>query len=145
MLETLLRVAEPTVSLAITMIFLWLTQQVVQRMKTGAAKDAMLELIAAAEVVVRNTAQVVKPELAAKAKDGKLDDADFAELKSAAMSQLRDQLSEQAKVVLEKNGTHVEDAMSRAIEAMVHKMKQPPAAEPAPVESKEGDVDVATD
>src|SRR4029079_11313258 len=107
-LPALLQALLPVLSLLVTLLFAYLTRVAAERMKAGAAKDATLELVAAAEVVVRNVEQTVKPALIRAAADGKLSAEDFELLKGKALVDLKEHFSDQGQKVLAANGARIE-------------------------------------
>jgi hypothetical protein len=123
MTPVIVQIVVPIVSLVITLLFAFLTKVATERLKTGAAKDAALELTSAASTVVKSIEQTVKPALVQATVDGNLSGADLASLKSLAMKELREQFSDQGQRVLKQGGARVEEALSRAIEAQVHSLK----------------------
>lgn len=125
MKEQILEAVLPLVSLAITLIFALLTRVIMERMKSGEARDAALELVSAAGTVVRNVEQTMAKELKDAARDG-LSEKDYKRLKDEALKQLKDQLSHKATSVIESNSERLETVLERAIESEVHKMKAVP-------------------
>ena len=98
------------------------------RMGAGKSRDALIELTKAAQVVVLDLEQRLRPKLVAAASDGRLAPAERTEIKNEAMAALKDLFSNQGQKVLAAGGAHVDEAMSRAIEAEVFKLKTLPAS-----------------
>ena len=107
---------------AIALMALFLTYIVNQRMKAGTAKDVALELIAASSVVARDISQRLKPDMVAQ-NGGELMPADAHVLKSTAIENLKDQLTNSSLKHIEKNSRNVDLVLGRAIEAAVSKQK----------------------
>lgn len=112
----------------VTALLGWLAKSVNARMKSGAAKDAALEIIEVARVVVKNIEQTLKPRLL-KESGGKLTPTDIETLQDTAFLDMKDQVSDQAQRVLKANGTRVDHAMMRAVESAVIEVKQSKALE----------------
>lgn len=129
MLESVIAALFPILGLLGTLLLGWLTHQVVQRMKSGAARDSALELVTVAGVVARSLESTVKPLMIDASRDGRLSAADGRILMDAGVSQLRDQLSNQTLKLIASNSARVEDVLERSIEAQVHAIKTAPKKE----------------
>lgn len=124
-LPVLIDASLPLLSLVLSLAVAYLTNTLKSRMQAGAAKDATIEAMTQAEMVVRDLGQTLKPRLLAASADGHLTEVEAAELKAVALERLEEQLSNAAKRVIKSNGTRLELALSTAIEAAVAKQKEP--------------------
>lgn len=93
------------------------------RLKPGAVRDALEEGVLAAEVVVRNLEQTVRPELAKALEDGSLSQEEASELKEMAMEAMHETVSPQAKKLLASNAERLDIYFSQLIESQVHAQK----------------------
>lgn len=110
---------------------MWLMHAAVARMHAGAGKDVALELVTAADTVVRDIEARVKPRMVDAAKTGNISALEAADLKMAATSALKDQLSNAALSVIRANSERLDDVLGRAIEAALSRYKDagiPPVA-----------------
>lgn len=131
LVTTLTGEATKLAALVVTLLLAMLTKAIMERMKAGQARDVALELAQSSEVVVRHLEQTLRPVLEAGAADGKLTHGDIAALKSAAITDLKDQMSNQGLKLLAANSARLEDVLSRSIESAVSKKNEaapPPAA-----------------
>lgn len=118
----------PLVITLVGLLFSWLTATIRSKVKSEQARGVLLRLSEQARDVVLELEQTLASHLRAAAEDGKLEPHEVAELKRAALANLKAYLGERGlsdamKVLGFRDETELENLLRAKLEAEVAKLR----------------------